>query len=99
MLAKNWGIVISAHKLTTKMLVDRSWDRLAADSNDTREEVYNFVRSMARISLLALGFAGKTKYPPFSRDVADLYLMYCLLEGRIAGKESPIEGIRLVKFS
>ena len=53
---------------------------------------------MARISLLAMAFSGKTKHPSFSRDIANLYLMYCLLERRIAGKEKPVEGIRLVRF-
>jgi hypothetical protein len=39
------------------------------------------------------------EYEKFHRDIADIYLVYCLLEKRIAGTEMPIEGIRLVKFS
>jgi len=98
MLGKSLDIVIYVHKLVSGMLLDRSWHQLVVALED-RGEIYTFVRSMARVSLLAMGFAGKTKYPSFSRDIANLYLMYCLLERRIAGKEKTVEGIRLVKFS
>lgn len=98
MLDKKFKDVISCHILVSKVLAERSWVQLT-EKTDERGEVYNFIRSMARISLLVMAFASRMKQPPFSRDIANPYLMYCLLERRIAGLEKPVEGIRLVKFS
>ena len=51
MFGRSLEIVIHVHMLASKMLVERSWPQLVIKS-DERGEVYTFVRSMARISLL-----------------------------------------------
>jgi hypothetical protein len=98
MLGKKFEAVIHAHILISTMILQRTWPQLIQASDD-RGEIYNCVRSIARISLLSMAFAGKSMFISFSRDVANIYLMYCLLERRMMGKETPVEGIRLVKFS
>jgi hypothetical protein len=98
MLGRKFDIVIHAYKLASTIILERSWPKLVQPGED-RAEIYDLARSAARISLLSMAFAGKTSYLSFSRDVANIYLLYCLLERRITGKEIPVEGIRLVKFS
>ena len=82
----------------SQIILDRSWYQFVEPSGNPGE-TYNFIRLATRISLLAMAFEGRAKYSAFGRDVANIYLLYCLLERRIAGLENPVEGIRLVKFS
>jgi len=98
MLGKKFDVVVQAYQLVSNEILGRFWTDLL-QANEDRGDVYNFLRSIARMSLLTMAFTGKTKHPSFSRDIASFYLMYCLLERRIAGKEIPVEGVRLVKFS
>ena len=98
MLGRKLNNVIEIHTLVSKMILNRSWHQFANSSADLGE-TYNFIRLTARICLLTMAFGGKSNYPSFSRDVANIYLLYCLLERRIIGTEKPVEGIRLVKFS
>ena len=78
MFGKKLDNVIQIHKLVSQMISKRSWHQVA-ESSDDPEETYNFIRLTARISLLAMAFAGKSKHPSFSRDIANIYLLYCLL--------------------
>jgi hypothetical protein len=99
MLEKKFLAAVQVHELLSQLMLNRTWTQATSITDNEREDVYAFLRSMARISLLTMAIAGKARQPSLSRDIANLYLIYCLLERRIAGKEKPVEGVRLVKFS
>lgn len=98
LLGRNLEIVIQTYSQISDLLLNRSWPQLL-EGKEERGEIYLFVRLMIRICLLSMALAGKSRHPSFSRDIANLYLLYCILERRIAGKDKAVEGIRLVKFS
>jgi hypothetical protein len=98
MVGRKLDMVVRVHVALSELISTRLW-RAKVPADENPEDLYVFIRSMARMSLLAMAFAGRTKSPFFSRDIASIYLTHCLLEQRIHGKENAVEGIRLLKYA